>query len=367
MFSPRDVAALKETGARIKETYSVNLFKEANGPGNVLDDDALSYELITKEGQEIRISTPEQVTINRFVIQEAIATHGERIEQFVLEALINNEWQQIATGTNVGYKRILRFGEVTSDQFRLRVLAFRQMPAIANISAHYYASRPPQLDIQRSVEGQVTIAVKKHTFRWKPHGEDVAGNLYRNMDIRYTTDGSEPTASSKAYEAPFFLSGGEVKARAYLKNQAGSVASNLFGMVKKDWQVLNYSSELMRHSADAAFDGDNSTFWQSKPAKTGKHYLSIDLGDSYNLRGFIYTPQTNHSKGMIQKGVIKVSADGKKWKTLEEFTFGNLINDPTSRKHLFNKAAKGRYVRIESIEIAGDGQIASMAEIDFLL
>ncbi len=69
---------------------------------------------------------------------------------------------------------------------------------------------------------------------------------------------------------------------------------------------------------------------------------------------------------MIEKGLIKTSTDGKTWKTLESFTFGNLINDPTKRTHYFKNPVKTRYIRIESDVIAGGGKTAAIAEIGVL-
>lgn len=52
------------------------------------------------------------------------------------------------------------------------------------------------------------------------------------------------------------------------------------------------------------------------------------MNKEHKLSGFTYTPQTAHFGGMIEKGTIKVSDDGKTWKVLQQFEFGNLINDP---------------------------------------
>ncbi len=365
-FSDRDVATLKETGQRITNTYATNLFKGATGANKALDNDVLSYELVTKLGQELLIKTPEPVTINRLVIQEAISTHSERVEEFAFDVKLNNKWQEIATSTNIGYKRILRFPEVSGKQFRVRVLSYRHLPAISNITAHYYKSRPPQLEIRRDVKGRVSISVKKHTFRWKPHGVNVEDNLYSNVEIRYSVDGSEPTEESQLYKQPFYLSGGEIKARAFVKNKAGSITSGLFGIIKEKWQVAEVSSEQEQHVAELAFDGNKNTYWHSKDNSANSHYLVIDLGKTCEIKGFIYTPQVINDRGMIQKGRVKTSKDGKNWTYAEGFTFGNLINDPTSRKHLFKKTVKTRFVRIESVEIANEGSTAAIAEIDFL-
>ena len=68
----------------------------------------------------------------------------------------------------------------------------------------------------------------------------------------------------------------------------------------------------------------------------------------------------------MAKGVIKVSEDGKNWKEVERFEFGNLINDPSKRYHYFKKPVSTRYVRVEATEIAAGGKEVSMAELDLL-
>lgn len=365
-FSDEDVQVLKETGKRIKETYGTDLFEGARGPKEVLDNDDRSYFLWSAEEQAIEIGAEEAVTINRFVVQEAISTHGERIEKFVVDAWLNNEWKEIALSTNVGYKRILRFPEVKSEKFRLRILAYRALPAISKVSAHYYTSRPPQLAVNRNIDGMVDIGIKKHTFRWKPHGENTSGNLNTDMLIRYTSDGSEPGPDSKLYTSPFFFAHGEIKARAFMNEEEGSIASRQFGIIKKNWVISKHSGEENLHAADLAIDGDELSYWQSKQNKRNRHFLEIDLGESYDIKGFIYTPQTENASGMIQKGQILLSKDGKNWTVHEEFIFGNLINDPSSRKHYFKKSVQTPYIKILSLEIADKGTIATAAEIDFL-
>lgn len=365
-FSQADVKVLEEVGKRIKETYSKNLLEGASGAEQILDEDELTFELLSEDKNSIIISTPELIKINRFVIQEAITTHSERIEKHVLDAWVNKGWKEIATATNVGYKRILRFPEVTSNKFRIRVLESRLQPAISKISAHYYKTRPPQLSINRNIDGLVKIQPKKHNFRWKPHGEDIASNINSGVDIRYTQDGTLPTIDSKHYKEPFFMMSGEVQASAFDKDKKGSVASKLFGIVKKDWVLIKANSEQKEYQGAKAFDEDAGTYWLSG-VKSHSHYLAIDLAQAYTLKGFAYTPQVENSDGMIEKGEISISQDGKSWKVIEDFEFGNLINDPTSRRHYFNKPVKTRYIKIESKVIAGARKTAAIAEIDFLV
>src|SRR5690606_25901625 len=184
--------------------------------------------------------------------------------------------------------------------------------------------------------------------------------------IRYTTDGSEPNSNSQVYDKPFSLTFGEVRAVAEVNGQFGSVSTQIFGIVKKDWKLLGADSFSGKNKAENAFDGNPATFWSSESRNT-PHFIDIDLGQEYAIKGFTYTPQTVSSEGMIQQGVIKSSTDGKTWRNVEDFQFGNLINDPTTRTHLFESSINTRYIRIESKEIAGDGKTAAIAEIGFLL
>ena len=367
-FSPEDVDVLKEVGNRVRNTYGANLFKDASGSRKALDEKLDSFELLDGDDKEIIISLPNAVTINRFIIQEAIATHSERVEKHAVDAWIEGGWKEIITATNIGYKRILRFPEVTSMKFRFRVLESRMMPAIANITAHFYNTRPPQLAISRNEEGAVIIQPKKQEFAWHywiPDGDNITKNLSAGYEIRYTTDGSEPTKNSEVYSNPFKLEYGNVKAVAIADDRTGSVASTTLGVEKKVWRIYESSSEADKHIAANVFDGKPGTYWLSDE-KAATHYLALNLNKVQTFTGFIYTPQTESENGMIEAGTIKVSSNGKTWKTIEDFQFGNLINDPTPRRHNFKTPITAKYIKIEAKVIAGGGKTAAIAELDFL-
>jgi alpha-L-fucosidase len=362
-FSPEDVSVLNETGKRISETYGNNLFAGASGPRAVLDKDLTTDIILDHPSKEIVITTASPVTINRFMIQESITTHSERVEKHAVDAWLNNKWQEIAAATNIGYKRILRFPEVTSSKFRLRVLESRLDPAIATIAAYKYNTRPPQLQISRDAKGLVTIAPEKDAFGWKPHHEDAMKNLNGNIKIYYTVDGSDPSSSSKLYSQPFKLEKGNVKAVVIEAQERGSLASRKFGISKENWTGLNVSSQDDQHSAAKAFDADNNTWWQAKE-KDVPQFISIDLGKTSSLKSFAYTPQNKIRGGMMASGNIKVSSDGKSWKDAGSFTFSNLVNDPSERTFNLPKSVTARYVRIEATALEGEGAL-TIAELDF--
>ncbi|MBS1577291.1 MAG: alpha-L-fucosidase [Bacteroidetes bacterium] len=363
-FSERDVNSLVEAGKRIRETYSHNLFAGASGAKALLDNNAQTYVQLKQNTGELLINTPKPITINRLMLQEAILSHGERVAKHALDAWINNQWKEIASATNIGYKRILRFPEVTASKFRIRILDSRAAPAISTVAAYYYRTRPPQLEINTDFNGFVSITPKIQDFNWKTYGENAAANINSGIEIRYTTDGTLPDKYAKLYTAPLQLSNGVLKAAAFSKTEMGSIVTAQIGIPKKDWKLVTVSSEQNTHTGISAFDANPKTFWQSN-ATGSRQYIIIDLNKNYHLKGFAYTPQTANKEGMMQKGVVSVSTDGKNWIQVGSFQFGNLINDPTKRNFFFQQNIDARFVKIEATEIANNGNSLSIAEIDF--
>ena len=363
-FSDTDVKVLEEVGKRIRETYGKDLFKQAQGPKEVLDQDKNSYIEIASPDEEIKITTSSPIKFNRLVLQEAIALRGERVEEHVVEAWIDGAWKEIAHATNIGYKRILRFPDVTTSQIRIRFPQMRMKAAISKISAHYYHSRPPQLTAWRNLDGQLTIEPLQPDFNWKRHGENSINNLNAGYTIHYTLDGSNPTFSSPVYQGPFQVDNQEVRAMSVLGKEQGPVYKEQLGYIKKNWKVVAASSEDGAHKANLAFDENPATYWQTQKT-TGERNLTIDLGAVKTIQGFAYTPQKANKEGMFERGRILISEDNKNWNKAEEFTFGNLINDPVKRYHNFKSPLKARYIKIEMIEAANKSDYASIAEIDF--
>jgi len=312
----------------------------------------------------IEILTQRPITINRLLLQEAIRSDGERVEAHELEAWIDGQWQTVAQASNIGHKRILRFPPTRSDRFRVNILASRATPVLATISAHYYRPRPPQLTLARQPDGLVAIRPKVHPFDWKPHGQDIAKNLGGGLEIRYSLDGSEPLKSSPLYTGPFEVSSGTLKAVAFHDGEKGPLAEKLLGFPKGAWKVLQGDGAHWDYPGESALDEDPGTYWLSK-GRGAVHGLAIDLGSSHVLTAFTYTPPLDFSKGMIEKGSIHISEDGRTWTLVENFGFGNLINDPSPRTHYFGRALGTRYIRLEPNAITGGHGKAAIGELDF--
>lgn len=358
-FSPQDVKVLEEVGQRIRATYGTELTKGAKGPREVLDGDS---HTVAQVKDELVITLPSPVAFNRVMLQEPVGTGGERVAEHAVDAWIDGEWKEVARATNIGYKRILRMADVTTDKVRLRILSARATPSISHFSLHHYAARPPMLSCYRGKDGKVVIEAKKQDFGWKAHGEDVAANLNAGFRIHYTLDGTEPTGQSAEYDGPFAADACQVKAVAVLNGEQGALLDEQLGLVKADWTLLEASGEQKGHGSAMAFDEDAATWWTSGDVKSPS--VIWKLGQKTQLKGFAYTPPKADASGMMAKGIVWTSLDGKNWTQSGEFEFGNLINDPVRRSFYFQQPVEALYVRVQATEIANGGKHVCIAEVD---
>ena len=362
-FSDEDVRVLAEVGNRISNTYGKSLLKGiAKGPKQLFDDNNRTFVEITAP---LEIGMKREVTFNRIVLQEPVAVHGERIERLAVDIMTNGEWHEVAQCTNVGYKRIIRLPEVTTQRVRIRVLESRSTAALSTVSLHRYESRPPQLSCSQGIDGKVTISPKKHEFGWKPHNENAAGNLSAGYTIHYTTDGSQPDENSPLYTLPLTIEPCLLKAVAVLGDKTGSVMSHQVGFAKEKWVITTSAGETKGHEATKAIDAKPGSYWQSTSGT--EQSITIDMGESHTLRGFCYTPANGVSNGHMSACRVMWSADGVTYHSAGDYTFGNIVNDPSPRYHYLPQSVEARFVTIIATGIAqgiAQGEVLNVGEID---
>ncbi|MGN8039198.1 alpha-L-fucosidase [Chitinophaga sp. 22321] len=140
LIQENDVKNLAAWKNNIDQIFSQNLLSAAkiassNGRRkNALTDDNKNTWWTTKHEDTtatIEIDLGSTQTFNVCRLQEYIRK-GQRVENFVLEYLDGSEWKVAATGTTIGYKRILTFPDVSAQQLRLRITSSRMAPMIAD-------------------------------------------------------------------------------------------------------------------------------------------------------------------------------------------------------------------------------------------
>ncbi len=356
-FPDRDADVLREVGRRINATYGHNLLDEATASvDHVLDGDTDTWWQAPAKEASLEVVLPEARTINRFMIREAIAHRGERIESHYLDARIEGSWRRIAEGKTVGHKRILRFSPVETDALRLTITQARLAPSIAHVSAHYYHEPPKPVTIDRHPDGTVTLGVGV-TFSWRG-----ATRPDQSQEIFYTLDGSEPTADSNRYSKPLSLPlGGHIRARAIIDDQKGAVSEKRVGILRDGWTAWDSDGS---QEAARVLDGNRASRWISSQAVAGTHSLTIDMQREYKIQGLTYLPAP--AQGFIEGYEVMISRDGQTWESVHTGSFGNIINDPSRRTVLFDSPVNARYLQLSNLQAPGDMRQVGAAEVDIL-
>ena len=91
---------------------------------------------VARKGNTYTVKVKGQKPFNLVMLQEDIRL-GQRIAGFIVEARQNGSWVEIASGTTVGYKRILRLPEaITASRIRITITDAKAAPIISNMGLY---------------------------------------------------------------------------------------------------------------------------------------------------------------------------------------------------------------------------------------
>lgn len=354
-----DERQLKKLTQQLQLDFETNLARDAKvsashirgksntyGPKNVIDGQKDTYWATDDHVIEasITLDFKKPTSFNRFLIQEYIPL-GQRVKKFSLEAEIDGQWQTIEQQTTIGYKRILRFEEVTATKIRLNIDDAKGCPLISNIGVYH---APPVVDvpqINRNKQGLVHMQAP----------ED-------RLLIYYTLDGQEPTTESSKYTEPFQVDQPTIlKAFSIdLESQRQSEVRTVhFDISKQLWSLYDDTGTPV---SEEAIDDNPLTDWAVHKEQLANS--SIDLGVATTITGFTYLPhQGRWPSGVITHYSFYGSADGKQWSLLSEGEFSNIVANPIEQKIIFPKAATIKYIRLMAHQIMNNSDEALIAEI----
>lgn len=178
-------------------------------PSNVLDGDRGTYWAVDDEvlSATLELRLKKTRLFNRVMLQEYIEL-GQRVEAFNVEVFEEGEWKNLAKGTTIGYKRILRTRPACTDRVRLNITSSLACPTLSSFGLFV---TPPRVEIEPDTIG----FLKEHLD--VRLASDLPGAV-----IHYTLDGTEPTKNSPVYDGPFRLDAtSTVKAAARLADKPG--------------------------------------------------------------------------------------------------------------------------------------------------
>ncbi|MEL6843603.1 MAG: discoidin domain-containing protein, partial [Bacteroidota bacterium] len=172
-----------------KETMNL---ESVYGPDKVVDGDPSTYwttaDSITRANLVLDFGAP--TTFNRVLLQEYIP-FGQRVQQFSVEARIDNQWREVAFQSTIGYKRILRFESVTATQLRIKIKAAKANPLISNLEVYLAPALVVPPVVRRDKKGLVSMLVPEE-----------------EVEIYYTLNGNSPRpgdAATQLYRGEFML------------------------------------------------------------------------------------------------------------------------------------------------------------------
>lgn len=118
-----------------QSTPSASSYVESHGPSAVSDGNGETYWMAPQGAKTgtIELKLDGAKTFDVIMLQEYIR-EGQRVESFTIDAMVGGKWLKIVEGTTIGYKRLLRFPEITTDHVRLNILQSRSNPTIATFS-----------------------------------------------------------------------------------------------------------------------------------------------------------------------------------------------------------------------------------------
>ena len=98
----------------------------------------------------LEVDLGRSVPFNWLVIQENIAL-GQRVEAHAVDVLDKGDWRQIAAGSTIGHKRILRVPKTTASRVRLRIVKSRACPTISEFGVYLCPVERPTVGPSLSV------------------------------------------------------------------------------------------------------------------------------------------------------------------------------------------------------------------------
>jgi len=151
LLADNDVRVLQDLSRLVAASFKRNLARGAEirtsrtaGSYNieaVIDSQAGTCWLATDKEEPIiiELELDERAVMDCLELQEEISL-GQRIESFKFEIWDGQGWLQVATGTTVGYKKLITFPKISAKKLRLVITSFRSAPTLKKLGLYKLAA-----------------------------------------------------------------------------------------------------------------------------------------------------------------------------------------------------------------------------------
>lgn len=166
-----DAARIKELKKYIDDTFRTDFIAGKKKLWKAESQQSKEYEV--KNG----------AVFNTLMIREDISK-GQRVESFVLEGLYDGQWQKIAEGTTIGYKRLLRFPDTSTEKIRITIGSTRSKALISEVGLYH---APEVASFERTERIGNT-----ETSSWSTPIPEAAAAFDGNPTTEWNASGLEP-------------------------------------------------------------------------------------------------------------------------------------------------------------------------------
>jgi alpha-L-fucosidase len=147
LFHENDIASLKGFRELLDTEFKTDLAANATitssshrgnserfSPKNLIDNIDSTY-FATDDGvnnTEIELQFTKPTTVKYVTLQEYIQL-GQRVKAFKIEIEKEGQWDTVATGTTIGYKRIVKLEPVECSKLRVSIVDSKSCPVLAAV------------------------------------------------------------------------------------------------------------------------------------------------------------------------------------------------------------------------------------------
>jgi alpha-L-fucosidase len=148
LIQQEDKASLTKMNETLKQIFKRNLinkhsllYKVRKSKSPPQSNDVATSHCVFQDSpiqgilKELNYEWKRKMVFNTFLLQEDI-TKGQRIEQFHIDYWTGSEWKKCASGTTIGYKRLLRINNTEGTKIRLIIDSSRSSAIIKSFGVY---------------------------------------------------------------------------------------------------------------------------------------------------------------------------------------------------------------------------------------
>ncbi len=150
LFNENDIKSLQGFKKLLDNEFKVNLAKNATAKASSRRGNAAMYDASKlTDGKKdtywatddntltgsVEIDLAKKQLVKYISLQEYIRL-GQRVKSFTVEALDQDGWKEVASGTTIGYKRILKIAPVEAGKIRVNIKESKACPLISSVEIY---------------------------------------------------------------------------------------------------------------------------------------------------------------------------------------------------------------------------------------